>query len=172
MIDSFKKIMDSGKAKDWSFHLVGGAGDGDAGYIKELQNMAQGAPIYIHPNLPFEDLKKLYSESAVYWHAAGFGETDPAKMEHFGITTVEAMASGCVPVVINLGGQKEVVDDGKNGMLWDTPGDMENKTLQLINDEKLIMEKLSKAAQEKSQEFSKEKFTAKISSIVKEYANH
>lgn len=166
MIDSFKKMFDSKKINDWSFHLVGGAGEGDKDYVKELESFAKDYPIFIYPNLPFEDLRKLYGESSIYWHASGFGETDPAKMEHFGITTVEAMASGCVPVVINLGGQKEIVEDGKNGMLWDSLKEMEEKTLQLIGDNKL-MEKFSEAAQKKSEQFSKERFTKQIHDIVR-----
>jgi len=77
MVDSFKKMVDFKKVKDWSFHLAGGANEGDMGYVGELQQVAQGYPIYFHPNLPFQELKKLYGESAIYWHASGFGETDP-----------------------------------------------------------------------------------------------
>lgn len=165
MINSFKKIIDSEKASGWSFHLAGGASKGDGVYLEELKQLTVGFPIFLHPNLPFGELKKLYSESAIYWHASGFDETDPAKMEHFGITTVEAMASGCVPVVIDAGGQTEIVDDGRNGFLWDNLEGLENKTLELIlNPEK--MEKFAKAGKEKSQEFSKEKFIEKINSII------
>ncbi len=169
MIGAFKKIADSGKINDWSFHLAGGAGEGDEEYVKELEKEAKDYPIYFHPNLPFEDLKMLYSESSIYWHASGFGETDPTRMEHFGITTVEAMASGCVPVVINAGGQTEIVDNEKNGLLWNTPEDMENQTLKLINNQKLMSD-LSKKAVEKSQDFSKEKFMNQINRLVKDYA--
>lgn len=169
MIDSFKKLHDNGKIKDWSFHLVGGAGDGDKEYLKELEEKSKGYPILIHPNLPFEDLRNLYSESSIYWHAAGYGETDPANMEHFGITTVEAMSAGCVPVVINLGGQTEIIDDRISGILWNTPEDMENQTMALIENKALISG-LSKKAQEKSKDFSKEKFIYQINRIAKEYA--
>jgi glycosyltransferase involved in cell wall biosynthesis len=169
MISSFKKIYDSGTIKDWSFHLAGGAGEGDLNYVKELEELSKGYPIFIHPNLEFSLLTTLYSESSIYWHAAGFGETDPSKMEHFGITTVEAMASGCVPVVINLGGQKEIVDNSENGLLWNTPDEMENLTLKLIHDEKLLRN-LSKAAQLKSSQFSKQKFTQSINNIAQKYA--
>lgn len=169
MIETFKKMFKSGKIGDWSFHLAGGAGDGDKEYVKGLKETAKGYPIHIHPNLSFDDLKRLYSESSIYWHASGFGEIDPAKMEHFGITTVEAMASGCVPVVINAGGQKEIVDEGKDGVLWDTPEEMEKKTLELIQNENL-MEKLSAGARQKSEHFSKERFTERINSIIKKYA--
>lgn len=169
MIDSFKKMMDSGNVSDWSFHLAGGAGDGDMEYVRKLKISAEGYPIHIYPNLDFQKLVELYSESSIYWHASGFGETDPAKMEHFGITTVEAMASGCVPVVINLGGQKEIVDNGKDGMLWDSLEELESKTLELIKDENLRVE-LSDNAVEKSRQFSKEKFMESINNIAKKYA--
>jgi len=169
MINSFKKLIDLKKAEGWSFHLAGGAGGGDMGYIKELEEFAKGYPIYIHPNLEFKKLVDLYSESSIYWHASGFEETDPAKMEHFGITTVEAMASGCVPVVINKGGQTEIVDNDKNGLLWNSLKEMESQTLELIKNPKLL-EEFSKSATAKSALFSKEKFTEKIGEIVKKYA--
>jgi len=31
------------------------------------------------------------------------------RYEHFGISTVEAIAQGCIPIVHNSGGQKEIV---------------------------------------------------------------
>lgn len=165
MIDTFKKIVDSKKAVGWTFQLAGGAEDGDEYYIKKLEKAAEGYPIYIHKNLPFEKLKELYSESSIYWHAAGFGETDPAKMEHFGITTVEAMAAGCVPVVINLGGQKEIVEGGVNGFLWDSPEGLEQTTNKLISDGDLV-KRISAKALASVKKFSKEEFAKRINEIV------
>jgi hypothetical protein len=55
------------------------------------------------------------------WHATGYGfdaEQYPAKQEHFGMTTVEAMSAGAVPVVLNTGGQREIVTHGDDGFLW------------------------------------------------------
>ncbi len=171
MIDSFKKIFNTKKINDWSFHLVGGAGDGDEVYVQELKEAAKGYPILLYPNLPFEELKTIYSESSIYWHASGYGETDPAKMEHFGMTTVEAMSSGSVPVVVNKGGQQQIVDNNNNGILWDTPENLESETLKLIANEKLMKE-LSIGAQKKSLDYSKEKFIDQINHIVKKYAQN
>lgn len=41
----------------------------------------------------------------------------PSTTETFGNVTIEAMASGIVPVVANAGGSKSIVQDGKNGLL-------------------------------------------------------
>ena len=59
-----------------------------------------------------KDILNEYKLAKIYWHASGFGEdleTHPEKAEHFGITTVEAMINGLVPIVIDAGGQKEIV---------------------------------------------------------------
>lgn len=165
MIKTFKKMVDSGKIPDWSFYLVGSAQEGDMVYVKELKDLAKDYPIQILPNLPFDGLIKLYSESSIYWHGAGYGETDPSKMEHFGITTVEAMASGCASVVINLGGQKEIIEDGVNGFLWDSPDELEEKTFRLIEDEKL-RNKFSISAKKAAERFSKKHFSEKIKALI------
>ncbi len=42
----------------------------------------------------------------------------PSRSEGFGLTAIEGMARGCVPVVSNVGGLPEVVEDGVSGMLF------------------------------------------------------
>lgn len=167
MIEAFRSIFQKGGLKGWSLHLAGGVGEGDEPYVQELKTRAKGFPIYFYPNISLADLSRLYGESAIYWHAMGFEENDPQKMEHFGITTVEAMASGCVPVVINLGGQREIVEDGKSGFLWDNINQLEEKTLKLVKDEKL-MGMMAKEARSRSLNFSGEVFREKIESLVYE----
>ena len=165
MINAFKKLVDENNLKDWSLHLVGGAGEGDNKYIDELKNKTKGLKIFIHPNLPFDDLKKMYGESVIYWHAMGFGEVDPTKMEHFGITTVEAMAGGVVPVVIGKGGQTEIVEHGQSGFLWENAGELLKYTMDLIDDGKLLG-KVSREAVKRSKIFSKERFCQNIQKLI------
>lgn len=165
MINAFKKIVDGEKAEDWVLDLAGSSNNEDTIYIEELKKLSDGYHIRIQENIDFSELKKLYSESVIYWHAAGFGEEDETRMEHFGITTVEAMASGCVPVVVNLGGQKEIVEEGKNGFLWDSPEELENKTINLINDEKNRI-RISKNAIKSTEKFSKEKFAQHLKALI------
>lgn len=165
MIDVFKQLVKEYKLNDWGLSLAGGVMDGDQNYLEELKKQADGFNISFYPDIALADLAKLYGESAIYWHAAGFGETDPEKMEHFGITTVEAMAAGCVPVVINLGGQKETVENGFCGYLWDTIGDLRRMTFKVIDDDRL-QQQLSQAAQARAKQFSKERFSEDILKLV------
>lgn len=165
LIKTFKEILKEDILNGWSLHLVGSAGDGDKKYLDELKNLAKGFPIKFYPNLGYYDLKTLYGESSIYWHASGYGENDPAKMEHFGISTCEAMTGGCVPVVIGKGGQVEIVDNKIGGFLWDNLSQLKSYTIKLIKDENL-RKKMGKEAVRKSKDFSKENFRKKIMNII------
>ncbi len=157
MIDAFKKLHKERKLKNWSLHLVGGAGEGDDSYVKELEKRSSDYPIFLHPNMSRQNLIKLYGESSIYWHASGYEETDPTKMEHFGISTVEAMASGCVPVVIKKGGQLEIVEEGNSGLFWENEEELISKSIFLAKNSSML-NTLSKKAVEKSKKYSKENF--------------
>lgn len=165
MIDSFKTLYKEKAMNKWSLHLVGSAAEGDFDYVEELKQRSRDLPITLYPNLAFRKLIDLYSQSSIYWHAAGFGEVEPTKMEHFGISTVEAMAAGAVPVVINLGGQKEIVEQGISGFLWDTPKQLEEKSILLIKDN-LLMKKMSLEARTRAFLFGKQQFADQINALI------
>jgi len=166
LIEVFQELYK--KAPQWKLFLVGQAKKEDFKYIRNLKKSARGYAIKIIENLEVEKLRKLYGQASIYWHATGFGEDEnknPEKMEHFGISTVEASAAGAVPVVIGKGGQKEIIDNGKNGFLWTTKTQLFEKTLELI-DNPQILEKLSKNAIKNSHRFSREKFFSEYEKII------
>lgn len=167
LIEQFKKLVDEYGLKDWSLHLVGAALDGDKPYLEELKQLGKGYKIYFYPNATLDELKELYGESSIYWHAAGYGDDDPKHWEHFGITTVEAMSAGVIPVVINKGGQKEIVENGLSGYLWGTLDEMLDQTDQLIKNP-TKMSTISKAVIVRSKLFSKDKFSDKIKELINE----
>lgn len=165
LIKVFKEILEEGKMQEWSLHLVGSAGEGDKDYLEQLKDLAKKLPVKFYPNLEYNNLVKLYGEVSIYWHASGFEETDPVKMEHFGISTVEAMAAGCVPVVIGKGGQKEIVEHDKSGYLWGDLGQLKDFTLKLVKEDGL-RNRMANMAVERAKIFSKENFARKIFQIA------
>jgi glycosyltransferase involved in cell wall biosynthesis len=176
MIAAFKQMVDQGLA-EWELHLAGGGVAAEAydsqmqeRYLQQVRIAAEGYPIIVHVDLPFAELAKLYGESAIYWHASGFGEDEernPIRFEHFGITTVEAMAAGCVPVVIGKGGQKEIVKHGQNGFLWNTTDELATLTWRVIKDPTL-RQTLADAAIRDSRRYDKAHFQSRLQELLRD----
>lgn len=167
LIKSFKKMVDHGLT-DWKLILSGGIEVGAAEYVEKLEKMSVGYPIEIIKSPDFKILKVLYGKAKIFWSASGFGENEeknPENVEHFGITTVEAMAGGAVPLVFNAGGHKEIVENGKNGILWNDTSGLTRETLKLIGDSKRL-NGLSRSAKESCLKFSTERFEEKIRSLI------
>lgn len=158
-IQAFKKLIDTG-LKDWKFVLIGSHLPKDANFIIELQKEIGKYPIEIKQNVSREIIIDFYERAKIYWHAAGFGENllqHPERAEHFGITTVEAMSTGTVPIVFNGGGQKEIVIDAINGFLWDTEEELLYKTKKIIK-EPSLWTVLSEAAKKTAENYSEKVF--------------
>lgn len=165
LISVFKDFLANHDVKDWSLHLAGSAGEGDKDYLSQLKKMAEKLPVCFYPNLSYKKLINLYGESSIYWHAAGFKETDPTKMEHFGIAVVEAMAAGCVPVVVNQGGLREIVTSGEDGFRWDNIRELQESTKGLITNTSLLQE-MSKQAIKSAERFNKNSFIENIRKLT------
>lgn len=168
LIDCFKRMFKTGLS-GWRLILAGGALEADKEQIEELKKLAGNFPIDVLVNIDFPALKKLYGQAKIFWHAAGFGEDEnryPERMEHFGTVVVEAMAAGCVPVVIGKGGIPEIITDGKNGFLWQTKEELADLTLKLIKSPQQ-MKKIDAQAIKDSQRFSKKVFCEKINDLIK-----
>lgn len=166
LIEVFKEVYK--KYPNWRLILAGQAKKEDDKYLRKLKKSARGYAARIYQNLSVDKLRDYYSSAKIYWHATGFGEDEqknPQMMEHFGISTVEAAAGGAVPVVIDRGGQKEIVTDGENGRLWSTKAQLYEATLALIKSPRQLAT-LSEAAVKSSRKFSQENFFRQYEKII------
>ncbi|MCK4919383.1 MAG: glycosyltransferase, partial [Candidatus Pacebacteria bacterium] len=108
-----------------------------------------------------KELKKLYSECK--------GLITTAKDEDFGMTPVEAMASGKPVIAANEGGYKETIINNKTGALIDniTVEKLTN-TIKKINEElKLNPNKYKKDCQKRAKEFDTDNFIKNIKAQIK-----
>jgi glycosyltransferase involved in cell wall biosynthesis len=172
LIAAFKQLYAQLPNTTWQYRLVGSCGHDDESqkYLEELRESAGGLPIYFHINTPYHDLKRHYNEATLFWHAAGFDvdeEKHPERTEHFGMSTLEAMSARCVPVVINRGGQKEIVSDGESGYLWNSVDELVARSLKLIADAAGLAAMQTKA-RERFREFDGDHFSQKLLSILDE----
>lgn len=167
LIETFKKI--SQKIPSWKLILAGNTNIGtDKNLIGDLKSLVGSYPIKLVIDPDLKQLKQLYAESTLFWSASGFGideKTEPLKVEHFGMTVAEAMAAGCIPLIANKGGHREIITHGHDGYLWDTPDQLGEWTTELIaNPQK--MKSLSHFAQEKSKIFSEVKFKEEFLALL------
>ncbi|MFW5853589.1 MAG: glycosyltransferase family 4 protein [Patescibacteria group bacterium] len=131
---------------DWSLVIVGNGPD-----EKKLKNLAN--QIGVINRIEFTGavdklkLKQLMVDSSIFILNTYF--------ESFSFQTVEAMASGLIPIVTNIGSLPEIVEDGKNGFLFN-PGDtgsVINKLIFLSKDKNLV-NKMSTESKLRAKDFS------------------
>lgn len=167
LIENFKKFCEI-EGKKWKLILAGGTDVGEGGMIEKLKSQADGYPIEILPSPKFRRVAELSGKAKIFWSASGFGideSKDPQKVEHFGITLVEAMSAKCIPLVFNAGGHKEIVKDLVNGFLWSTEDELLQKTQMLISNPKM-MRTLAIQAHFDSQEYNYDSFEKKLISLL------
>lgn len=168
LIDTFKKLCKSGLS-GWRLVLAGGVEVGVDDYIEKLRKKSRGYPIEFIESPKFEKLKELYGRAKIFWSSTGFGvneNKEPVKVEHFGISIVEAMAASVVPLATNLGGHKEIISDGVNGYLWKKSLELMRKTKQLINEPKLLR-KMANHVRSDSKVYEYERFETEVGALLK-----
>lgn len=130
LIKAFRSLSPS--LPGWTLTLAGACSSDD--WLTQLRRLADGLPINFLVNCSYADLCHMYQEAAIYWHAAGY-EVDEVKnpelTEHFGISTVEAISAGCIPLVVPYGGQREIITS--NIYHWQTMEELVQKTREQID---------------------------------------
>ena len=169
LLEAFRDMPELHSA-GWQLHFAGSVLPEEASQrqFSRLRESAANLPVWFHPNLDFDSLRDLYRRAAIYWHATGYGvpvNEKPFCHEHFGMTTVEAMSAGAVPVVIDSGGQKEIVDQGVNGLRWESLHQLRESTLKLAADP-LLRDEFSRRAVSSSRRFGSEAFGERLERIV------
>jgi glycosyltransferase involved in cell wall biosynthesis len=172
MVEFFAAAHRAGRLPGWRMYVVGGMEDSQRGYVEQVRAAGAGAPVEVITNAPRPRVEELLSTSSVFWSATGYGSNEdemPWASEHFGMTTVEAMAGGCVPVVIDMAGQKEIVREDVDGYRWSTPEQLVSRTAQVAGDEALRA-RLAASATVRAQAFSETAFADRWHAIVDKHS--
>ncbi len=167
LIQSAIELFRNG-VRGWKLVIAGGAEIGSEDFIDSLNEMAKGYPIEILESPSFSQLQDLYGHAKLFWSASGFGideKSQPERVEHFGITPVEAMSAGCVPLLFNSGGHKEIIQTGENGYLWETIEGLVKASKYLIEDDNLWKVFSQKASNDVNR-FSVSAFNQEFTKII------
>ncbi len=123
---------------------------------KKLMKMAQGSTL-----VQFLPLMKKDELARCLAQAKGF--LFPS-LEPFGIAPVEALAAGCPVIALGVGGARDYIRDGKNGVTFDaqTPISLAEGILE-FEKKKWNREKISKTAEG----FGEERFEKELKKVIK-----
>ena len=169
MLKAFGNLARRG-SHEWGYDCVGAAGksEADVEFLRVAVQLGKEAGAHVEANLSHCQLRELFRGASIFWHAAGLNvdeATEPELVEHFGISTVEAMGAGCVPVVIDKGGQREIVQHGVSGFLWQTIDELEEYTQRLMCDPALLQQ-MSSAARDRARLFAREAYTSRFLDLL------
>jgi len=137
--DFYEKLKAiNGSQNEYTLILAGSnpkSGPSDENYYANLIEITSHLSDEVRRGIEFvmdkdrKEILEFYSKANVVLYAG--------RNEDFGFIPVEGMMS-CKPVIaLNEGGVKETVIDGYNGFLVNTPSEMADKMLLLINDRNL-----------------------------------
>jgi glycosyltransferase involved in cell wall biosynthesis len=170
MITAFRELQKSAPS-DLEYFSIGGVSDArkDLEYFQKVSRLAEDCGAHAIANIERSRLKQLYGQAGIFWHAAGYGEDEnrPEQSEHFGMATVEAMSAGCIPVVINKGGQPEIVQHDISGFVWSTLEELKYYTELLMRNERLRAQ-MAEAARARAALFSRERFLGRFLPLLQE----
>jgi len=106
-------------------------------YVADLRQEAAGWPIDFLLGQSAEVIQQALQSSLVQWHMTGlaaYSRNDPADHEHFGISIVEGMSAGCLPIAYCVGGASDIISpDANNGYLACSEEEFVSRTRALFN---------------------------------------
>ena len=161
--------------KDWELHLIGNFGGGgrDWMFLSQLRRQAKGHPVRIETGVDLAVLRQRYRQAALYWHATGFNideDITPSAHEHFGMSVIEAMSAGAVPLAVRGGGPREVIRDGRDGFLWSTPQELQEKSWRLLKPglDATLRTQMAREAILRTRQFTLQAYLERMDNIIAE----
>jgi alpha-1,2-mannosyltransferase len=157
------------QSKSGRFVVIGKADEYSAPVLRQLKKQIRELHVEdrvtLLMNASSSELTEVLSRARVYLHVMPY--------DHFGISIVEAMASGCVPVVHRSGGPWLDILDGRQGEYGFSYGSVDEAAGfidELMGDESLRRTVTSRALN-RAKEFDKPVFMEKMVEVVERFGN-
>jgi glycosyltransferase involved in cell wall biosynthesis len=103
------------------------------------------------------------------WMAASDIVVNASQPEPFGLVVIEAMASGCAVVAVARGGPRDIIDDGRSGLLCESrePVSLAQAMRRLLDDQELRASLGRGARSRVESHFSRERMAEGFANIVR-----
>jgi len=157
---------------EFELHIIGQQQPGHYEYFEKLQGAARRAGhIHFHVNASNEVLLNVSKKCFAQWHLTGIKATlDPSNYEHFGISIVEGMLAGMVPIVIRVGGGAEIVRSGL-GRLVSSVSELVDSTVDVLKVMGSDHSHYTSAVKARAREFSRSNFQMRVQQIIDDFSD-
>ena len=162
VVEAFKRFAASDKKHRYSLVLAGtlSRDPEHSAYYEKVKKMAGGLNVKIETNVTEAGMKKLYANSTAVLFAA--------ENEDYGLVPLEGMASGKPVISVDEGGPRETVVDSETGFLVDSPEQMAERMVKIVQDGALA-ERLGKNGRKRvEQQYSWNVFFKKFDRLLEE----
>ena len=163
LIDAFAGLKR--KTKDFELHIAGMDFDN---ILEEMKRKAEESGIaenvFFHGEVSEKELLELLGSSEFFVSASEY--------EGFGLTALEAMAAGCIPVLNKIDSFKNFVSAGKNGFIADFEKSAETaeRIFEITEMEKKRKSEIAGNAAARAGDFSWEKKALEYEKVYSEVA--
>lgn len=170
LIETFRRLKKDGAFKSTKLILAGSVHPDDQDYLNNLKiSIVNDPSIELKVNVSYPELKCLYQTSKYFWHFTGYGvdeEKEPEKVEHLGITPLEAMAGGAIVFCYKAGGPKELIRNRETGFLFLSDTEL-LKDMKEISQNEDLQEKIRQEAHDfVKTNFSYEAFKKQVKKVI------
>jgi alpha-1,3-mannosyltransferase len=144
LLRTFRHLVE--EVPDGRLTLVGGDWEGLRGELEEtVEELGLGGTVTFAGEVQGEALKRYYQSSQFFVSASEY--------EGFGLSALEAMASGLVPLLSDIPAHRELLREGKEGFLLDfrDPRGAARRTAAILREARL--EEIRKNARERARKF-------------------
>ncbi len=171
LIDAFGEVVRRSGATGLELHLAGSLPtDAESrAFVVDLKRRARDLPVYFHLSCTAATIRNLCETSSYYWHATGFGTSEalfPERQEHFGISVVEAMSAGGIPLVYAGGGPADIVANGSTGWHWRTVNELVERQLLALAQAPSLLQRMSDAAKSSARKYDRFAFRRRLDHVL------
>ncbi|SAL13979.1 glycosyl transferase family protein [Caballeronia udeis] len=147
MITALRRLVEAGHRAE--LHFIGSLlpESRHREYFLECKRMAEGLPVHFHLDIPREKRDRMFEGASLYWHDGGY--------EHIGLSVIEAMSTGAIPIVAQGCQGALNVRDGLNGFRFDSEDELVRISQRIFNETDEVTNAMRAAARIDSEGFSR-----------------
>lgn len=170
----FRQLISKGEFPGVRLVLAGNVQAGHEAHAERLRQDAKGLPVDFLFGGSSDKLQDALQSSLVQWHMTGLvsnqrdqqNRSDPADVEHFGISIIEGMSAGCIPIAYCVGGATDFIHHNVNGFLACSEHNFLVHTRKLLSSHSDDLEGLRRQGQRTAERFTASAFEARFATFV------